>query len=44
MTYQQVPYEIAGRRSGDVATVYADASCAERELQWKASKGLAEMC
>ncbi|QNO13377.1 UDP-glucose 4-epimerase GalE [Alkalicella caledoniensis] len=31
-----VPYEIVGRRSGDIAICYADASKAERELEWKA--------
>jgi len=40
----QVQYEIVGRRSGDVDTVYADPSLALRELNWKANKGLKEMC
>jgi len=40
----QVPYEIVGRRSGDVDTVYADPSLALHELGWKANKGLKEMC
>lgn len=35
-----VPYEIVGRRQGDIATCYADASKAERELNWKGSLGL----
>jgi len=39
-----VPYEIVGRRSGDVDTVYADPGFALRELGWKANKGLKEMC
>ncbi len=39
-----VPYTIAPRRSGDVATVYADASKAEKLLGWKAEKSLAQMC
>lgn len=45
VTYcRQVPYEVVGRRPGDVATVYADATLAEKELGWKANKGLNEMC
>jgi len=38
-----VPYEIVGRRPGDIATCYADASKAERELKWKAELGIEEM-
>lgn len=38
-----VPYEIVGRRSGDIATCFADASKAERELDWKAELGIEEM-
>ena len=40
----KVPYEIVGRRPGDIASCYADASKAERELGWKAKRGLKEMC
>lgn len=39
-----VPYKIAGRRPGDVASCYADASLAEKELGWKAKLDLARMC
>lgn len=38
-----VPYEIVGRRPGDIATCFADASKAERELNWKAELGIEEM-
>jgi len=38
-----VPYEIVGRRPGDIATCFADASKAERELKWKAELGLEDM-
>jgi UDP-glucose 4-epimerase len=38
-----VPYRIAPRRPGDIATCYADPSKAERELGWKAKRGLPEM-
>ena len=40
----QVPYKIAPRREGDVGAVYSDASFAEKELGWKATRGLEEMC
>jgi len=39
-----VPYKIAPRREGDVASVFSDASLAEKELHWKAERGLDEMC
>ncbi len=39
-----IPYEITARRPGDVATCYADPTLANRELDWKAEYGLAEMC
>jgi len=40
----KVPYEIVGRRPGDIASCYADASKAQRELGWKAKRGIKEMC
>jgi UDP-glucose 4-epimerase len=39
-----IPYRIVERRPGDIAQCYADSSCAERELGWKAQRGIAEMC
>ncbi|KDR94632.1 UDP-glucose 4-epimerase [Peptoclostridium litorale DSM 5388] len=39
-----IPYEIAGRRPGDVAICYADVSKAERELGWKAEHDIMKMC
>ena len=39
-----IPYRIVSRRPGDVASCYADPSLAQRELNWQAAKGLAEMC
>ena len=39
-----VPYEIVGRRAGDIATCYADAYKAERVLGWKAELGIEDMC
>jgi UDP-glucose 4-epimerase len=39
-----IPYEIVDRRPGDIAECYADVSKAERELGWRAEKGIYEMC
>ncbi len=39
-----IPYEVVGRRPGDVAAVYADPTRAERELGWRAERDLDEMC
>lgn len=39
-----VPYKIAARRPGDIGTVYAKPDTAEKELGWKATRGLDEMC
>ena len=39
----KVPYKIAPRREGDVASCYADSSLALKELGWKAELGLEEM-
>lgn len=41
---KDIPYEIAARRAGDIATCYADASKANEELGWKAEKNLDDMC
>lgn len=38
-----LPYRVAPRRPGDIATCYADPAKAERELGWKARRGLDEM-
>jgi UDP-glucose 4-epimerase len=43
-TGQPIPYEISAHRPGDVATCFADSSKAERELNWKAVRGIVEMC
>ena len=39
-----VPYKVVERRGGDLPVVYADSSLAEREMNWKAKKGLDDMC
>ena len=43
-TGQNVPYKIAERRAGDLPAFYADATKAEKELDWKAEKSLEDMC
>ena len=39
-----IPYEIIGRRPGDIATCYADVSKAKRELGWEAKHNIIAMC
>jgi UDP-glucose 4-epimerase len=39
-----IPYRIAPRRSGDIASCYADPSLAFDLLGWRAERGLEEMC
>ncbi len=39
-----IPYEVVGRRPGDIAVCYADPSKAKKELFWTAKRGLDEMC
>ena len=41
---REIPYKIKPRRPGDIAVNYADPGKAERELGWKAEKGIGEMC
>jgi UDP-glucose 4-epimerase len=41
---KQVSYELVDRRPGDVAECYADPTYAEKELGWKAERGIDEMC
>ncbi|MEP0004990.1 MAG: UDP-glucose 4-epimerase GalE [Balneola sp.] len=41
---KKVDYKIGPRRSGDIATCYADPAKAEKELGWKAERGIKEMC
>ena len=40
----EIPYQIVGRRAGDIATCYADASKAKELLGWEATRGIEEMC
>jgi UDP-glucose 4-epimerase len=41
---RKIPYQVVGRRPGDVAQCYADPTAAARELDWRAARGLEEMC
>uniref|UniRef100_A0A8C4TPX7 UDP-N-acetylglucosamine 4-epimerase n=1 Tax=Falco tinnunculus TaxID=100819 RepID=A0A8C4TPX7_FALTI len=41
---REIQYKVTGRREGDVASCYANAALAERELGWKAAFGLDKMC
>ena len=43
-TGQKIARVDAERRSGDVAMLYASVDKAERELGWRATRGLKEMC
>ena len=40
----KIPYQITDRRPGDIAECFADASKAEREIGWRATRTLDEMC
>ncbi|XP_055373059.1 UDP-glucose 4-epimerase [Condylostylus longicornis] len=41
---RKIKYELAPRRPGDIATSYADATLAAKELGWTAKRGINEMC
>ncbi len=41
---KKIPYKIVGRRSGDIASCFADPSKAKAELDWTAARGIEEMC
>ena len=42
-TGKKIPFEIVGRRAGDVTEAWADPSYAEKLLGWKTVRGLEEM-
>ena len=44
VTGKKVPYKIAPRREGDIATCYADSTKAKNELGWVATKNIEDMC
>jgi len=41
---KQVAYRVVERRPGDIAACYADTTKAQKVLDWKATRGLTEMC
>ncbi len=41
---REIPYKIVPRRPGDIDMCYADPSKAEKELGWKATRGIDKMC
>ena len=41
---KSIPYEIVGRRAGDLPEYFADPSKAERELGWRTEKTLKQAC
>lgn len=43
-SHKNIPYQLVARRPGDIATSYADATKAQKELHWVAQKDLATMC
>ena len=43
-TGKKVPYKIAPRRAGDIATCYANPKKAREELGWEATRNLDDMC
>ena len=41
---KSIPYKIVERRAGDTEECYADPSLAEKELNWKATRDIDQMC
>ena len=41
---QETPYRIVERRPGDIGACFANPAKAEKELDWKAERGIDEMC
>jgi len=41
---QDIPYELVGRRSGDIAESYADPTKANHDLNWHTRFGIEKMC
>lgn len=40
----KIPYKIVERRSGDLATLYANVNLAKKRLGWVAKKNINDMC
>ena len=43
-SHKPVAYKIVDRRTGDIATCFADPSYAYEQLGWRATKGIEKMC
>ncbi len=43
-TGQKVPYQISNRRSGDIATCFANPTKAKNKLSWEATRDVLQMC
>jgi UDP-glucose 4-epimerase len=41
---KKIPYEIRDRRAGDMEACWADVTLADRLLNWRAKRGVQEMC
>lgn len=41
---KELPYKIVGRRKGDIASCFANADLAEKELKWRAKRSVEEFC
>lgn len=41
---RDIPYDIAPRRDGDIAEIYANADLARKLLGWRAEKSIEDMC
>lgn len=44
LTKVHIPYEFAGRRVGDVATLVCDGSRGMKELKWQPTRNFQVMC
>jgi UDP-glucose 4-epimerase len=41
---REIPYDVVGRRAGDIPASYADPTLAHRELGWYATREIDDMC
>jgi UDP-glucose 4-epimerase len=41
---RRIPYEVGPRRPGDIASCWADPARAAKDLSWRATRGIKEMC
>ncbi|MCA9301701.1 UDP-glucose 4-epimerase, partial [Candidatus Saccharibacteria bacterium] len=41
---KQIPAQISSRRDGDIAECYADPAKARQQLDWRATKTIAQAC